>query len=202
MPEEPLLEEPSPEEEQSTLGLLERMRSGDRAAGDLLFRQHRARLMRALRARLVPEARFVVEREELVQETIRKALLSIDRFQWRGQGAFLAWLLQIATNTLQDLVRREAAGPLGRSLDDSPIHALAHESGTPAAAAARSEELLLLERALDHLEEVERDAIVRRKILGQDYPSLAEDLGLSEGAARTRVSRAMAELTRWAQRQD
>jgi RNA polymerase sigma-70 factor (ECF subfamily) len=193
-------EEPSVEEQQSTLGLLERMRAGDRAAGDALFRQHRARLLRALRARLAPETRYLVEREELVQETFKRALSSIDRFHWRGQGAFLAWLLQIATHTLQDLARRAAAGPV------APVDArtatlvdLAGDSATPSAAAARSEELEMLERALDRLPEGERDALVRRKILGQDYPSLAQDLGLSEAAARMRVSRAMVELSRWAQ---
>lgn len=191
-------EEPSVEEEQSTLGLLERMRSGDRAAGEALFRQHRTRLLRALRARIAPEARFLVEREELVQETLFKALSSLDRFRWRGQGAFLAWLLQIATHKLQDLLRREAGGPIERldAASAERIADLASDSGTPSAAAARTEQMELLELALDRLPEVERDAIVRRKILGQDYASLADDLGLSEGAARMRVSRAMAELSR------
>jgi RNA polymerase sigma-70 factor (ECF subfamily) len=195
-------EKPSAEEEQSTLGLIQRMRAGDRAAGEALFRLHRARLLRALRARLAAEARRLVEDEELVQETFRKALLAIDRFHWRGQGAFLAWLLQIATHTLQDLLRREGAGPLERP-DDARAERIAEQardSGTPSAAAARSEELLLLDRALDHLPEDEREAVIRRKILGQDYPSMAQDLGLSEGAARMRVSRAMIEMTRWAQR--
>lgn len=195
-------EEPSIEEQRSTLGLLERMRAGDRAAAEALFRQHRVRLLHALRARLGPRLRFVVEREELVQETFEKALLALDRFQWRGQGAFLAWLLQIATRTLQDHARQAGAGPLVR-VDDrraQRLDELAQDSATPGTAAARAEELVLLERALDELQEPERDALVRRKILGQDYRTLAQDLGLTEGAARMRVSRAMLELTRWAQR--
>jgi len=195
-------EEPSFEEEQSTLGLLERLRSGDRAAGEALFRQHRVRLLCALRARLAPELRYLVEREELVQETFHEALVSLDRFHWRGQGAFLAWLLQIATHTLQDHARHEGASPLER-LDDSRaerLPELARDSQTPSAAAAHAEEEHLLALALGQLPEGERDAVIRRKLLGQDYASLAQDLGLSEGAARMRVSRALIEMTRWAQR--
>lgn len=194
-------EEPSVESEQSTLGLLERMRAGDRAAGEALFRRHRTKLLCALRARLAPEARCVVEREDLVQETFREALLSIDRFRWRGEGAFLAWLLQIATHTLQDLVRREAAAPLERveGSRGTRIAEALRDSATPSAAVVRAEEVALLERALEGLPEGERDALIRRKLLGQDYASLAHDLGLSEGAARMRVSRAMVGMTRWAQ---
>jgi RNA polymerase sigma-70 factor (ECF subfamily) len=195
-------EEPSLEEEQSTLGLLERVRSGDRSAGETLFRQHQGRLRRALRARMAPEIRPVVERDELVQETFTEALRSLAGFEWRGQGAFLAWLLQIATHSLQDRVRRERLAPL-ESLEDSSGERrleLAHDSATPSQAAAQAEELQLLERALDSLAEDERDAVIRRKILGQDYVSLAQDLGLTEGGARMRVSRALVEMTRWAQR--
>ncbi len=163
---------------------------------------HRARLSRAVRIRLGADARGWIEREDLVQETLRKAMLSLDRFHWRGQGAFLAWLVQISTHTLQDMLRREGAAPVER-LDDSRaerLAELARDSRTPGTDAAHSEEQAALDRALTQLNEEERDAVVRRKILGQDYPSLAEDLGLTAGAARMRVSRAMVELTRWAQR--
>jgi len=194
-------EDPSPEEEQSTLGLLQRMRAGDRAAGDELFGQHRGRLLRALKVRLGrPSA--ACDYEELVQETFGKALLDLDRFQWRGQGAFLAWMLQIALHTARDLARRESLAPRALSADSRSggFGAAGRESGTPSAELARSEERALLDSALEQLDEGERDAVVRRKILGQDYRSLAEDLGLTEGAVRMRVSRAMVELTRLAHR--
>ncbi len=193
-------------EEQSTHGLLLRLREGDRSAADTLFRIHRRRLLRALRARLSPEARPLIEREELVQETFSRALSSLDRFEWRGQGAFLAWLLEIARRTLQDEIRREQCNPVNRALhvgldaDDSlDVPLPADNAGTPSSLLARAEELEFLDRALDHLEDADRDLVIRRKILEQDYESLAVDLRMTEGAVRMRLSRAMMEMSRWAQ---
>jgi RNA polymerase sigma-70 factor (ECF subfamily) len=196
----------SPQEERSTRGLLARMREGDAQAADALFAEHRTRLARALRARIAPSRRRHVDVEDVVQEAIRKALPLVERFEWRGQGAFLAWLLQIALRTLDDHARRATRGPAVLSLSGP-----ATESGSPSgllppdAAASPSEELVreeersLLERALDQLDDADRDLVVRRAYLGQDYASLAVELGLAEGSVRMRLHRAVNAMSRWAQ---
>jgi len=192
---------PGRDEEPTTHGLVQRMRAGDRSAAEELFRMHLPRLTLALRLQLGPEARGLVEREDLVQETLGLALADLDGFEWRGQGAFLAWLVAIARNRLRDLARRGAAAPWWRGAADAcEGSGLRGTAGTPSEAAARHEEIHLMEQALARLEPGEREAVVRRKCLGQDYASLASDLGLTQGGARMRVSRAMGQLARWADR--
>ena len=97
-----------PQDELYTYGLLQRMHAGDAAATELLFQVHRERLRRALRAHLAPESRALIDREDVLQETVLRALRRIERFEWRGKGAFLAWLVRIALNVLCDETKRAA----------------------------------------------------------------------------------------------
>jgi RNA polymerase sigma-70 factor (ECF subfamily) len=187
-------------DERYTHGLLERLRAGDREAANELFAVHGARLQRALRARLPKQLRALVDEDELVQATLLRSLQILGRFEWRGQGAFLAWLVGIAVN-----VFREQAAQARRPVEEQPTsmgEVLERDSNSPSRVAERLEDWQLLEEALDQLDEDDRVLVVHRQILEQDYRSLAEDLGISEGAVRTRVSRAMNQLARWIERRD
>ena len=192
------------ESERYTFGLLERLRSGDHAAASELLTAQGERLRRAIRARLPRDSRFLVDEEEILQETLCRALQNLSRFEWRGKGAFLAWLVGIAVNALREEATRTG---IRRSVADSETTVADHlervagsESQTPSRIAERLEDWQFLEDALDRLDEEERALIVRRQILEQDYITLAEDLGITEGAVRTRVSRAMSKLARWVER--
>jgi RNA polymerase sigma factor (sigma-70 family) len=195
---------PIQESEHYTFGLLERYRNGDRAAATELLSAQGERLRKAIRARLPREARYIVEEDEILQETVCRALQNLPRFEWRGKGAFLAWLVGIAVNTLREeaarvgqrgALRGSSSGGTG-VLDNVPET----DSRTPSRIVERLEDRRFLEDALDRLDEEERVLIIRRQILEQDYPTLAEDLGITEGAVRTRVSRAMSKLARWVER--
>jgi len=197
--------EPSIQEsERYTFGLLERFRSGDRSAAAELLSSQGERLRKAIRARLPKDSRFLVDEDEVLQETICRALQSLSRFEWRGKGAFLAWLVGIAVNTLrEEAVRGASRGSPGRlpSRDSDDLeHVAESDSRSPSRIAERLEDWHFLEDALDRLDEEERTLIVRRQILEQDYQTLAEDFGITEGAVRTRVSRAMSKLARWIER--
>ena len=58
------------------------------------------------------------------------------------------------------------------------------------------EQVELVERALGVLDELARNLVVSRRMLGQDYRSLALDHGISEGAVRMRLSRALNRMSR------
>jgi RNA polymerase sigma-70 factor (ECF subfamily) len=190
-----------PEEEASTHRLLDSLRAGDRSAEERLFSIHRERLLFALRARLPPAARPLVDHEELVQETLLAALRGVERFEWRGQGAFLAWLVQIALHKLQDEDRRRAHRPAllsieadgERGVPAEPL--LVDRNKTPSEFVASVEERELVLRALDKLSDSDRDLLVRRKVLGQSYHTIAQDLGMEEGAARMRAHRALLRMS-------
>jgi RNA polymerase sigma-70 factor (ECF subfamily) len=203
-PFEVKFDKPSPEESQSTFGLLVKLRSGNREAANLLFAQHGQRLKRALRARLSPGVRRRLDIDEVVQETFLKALEALDGFEWRNQGAFLGWLLQIALHRSQDLLRNQERTPSMQSLSTDPgeesglAGRISDDHNTPSEVLSRADDLSLLERALEQLGDSDRDLVVRRALLGQDYASLAEELGITEGAVRMRMSRAVYEMSRWA----
>src|SRR5262245_45533148 len=194
------------ESEHYTFGLLERLKNGDQSAATELLSSQGERLRKAIRARLPRETRFVVDEEEVLQETICRALQNLSRFEWRGKGAFLAWLVGIAVNTLrEESVRASPRGPNGARPGSAPnaLEGVAEsDTRTPSRIVERLEDWQFLEEALDRLDEEERVLIVRRQILEQDYPTLAEDLGITEGAVRTRVSRAMSKLARWVEKSD
>jgi len=198
-------QEPSlTESERYTFGLLEKLRSGDQAAAGELLSVQGDRLRRAIRARLPRESRYLVDEEEILQETVCRALQNLSRFEWRGKGAFLAWLVGIAVNALREEatrlgVRRPAANIQTMETDRLDQVAVS-ESQAPSRIVERLEDWKFLEDALDRLDDEERGLIVRRQILEQDYVTLAEDLGITEGAVRTRVSRAMSKLARWVEK--
>ena len=202
------LEPEAEEERDETFDLLEGVARGDRAASELLFSIHRKRLIRALRSYVSADLRHKLDEEELVQETFRKALGKLDRFEWRGKGAFLAWLVRMALNQLRDELRkpehRDPRGSARRPIpeDDGDGVGLLDEVvdadiETPSMVVSGREKHELLERALDELDAEDRALIVNRKILGQDYQSLAEDMGLSQSGVRARVARILERMKDW-----
>lgn len=200
-----MLERTRPENERYTYGLLERLKAGDHEAARELFSVHGERLRRAIRARLPREFRGLVEEEELVQETFYRALRSMATFEWRGQGAFLAWLVGIAVNAFREEAMRSRAARLrvarnehhGDGREPALQDIAERDSRSFSRLTERLEDWELLEKALDHLGESDRGLIVHREILGQDFTSMAQDLGMTEEVVRVRVRRAMNRLAQW-----
>ena len=81
--------------------LLQRARTGDERAFDLLVQRHGGAARRAVR-RLVGHPEEV---EDLLQDALLKAWRGLDRF--RGDSAFGTWLVQIASRTALDHLRRK-----------------------------------------------------------------------------------------------
>ncbi|MEM7199458.1 MAG: sigma-70 family RNA polymerase sigma factor [Planctomycetota bacterium] len=189
---------------EDTQGLLARLQRGDEEAAGCLFELHRERLRRAIRLRLPPRLRSQVDEDDLCQTTVLKALRKIRDFEYRGQGTFLAWLVRIAERSIRDSLRREQrqvplAAPRGgggltaeSSAEDPDL--------SPSRRAIHREELDLLERGMDSLNDAERDLLIDREILGVDLDSLADRLGKSREAVRLMVYRAKNRLARWFER--
>jgi RNA polymerase sigma factor (sigma-70 family) len=91
------------------LELLERWRSGDRAAGNRLVDRH------FLGVRSYFMAKFAEDHEDLTQETFTRLAAGRDRF--RGGCTFKAYLYSIARNVSHEYLRRryKAAGVLEAS---------------------------------------------------------------------------------------
>src|SRR5262245_35961535 len=115
---------------------------------------------------------------------------------FRGARGLRTWVLRIVTNRCRDLLRRRrfAAGrpedfdPLAQSgLRIEPI-----EDWDRAIDQARL--LAVLERAIDGLAPDQRAAVVLRDRLGLSYEEVAEALGVSVVAVKSRLFRARAAL--------
>jgi RNA polymerase sigma factor (sigma-70 family) len=65
---------------------------------------------------------------------------------------------------------------------------------SPTAAAMKREDLERLEKAFDLLSEDDRQVITLARIAGAPHAEIAEQLGVSPGAVRVRLSRALARL--------
>ncbi len=109
---------------------------------------------------------------------------------YRG-GIFRSWLLRITANASYDILRRQQrrpASPLPDPEEGAPE--LPDATATdPHAEAGRAEMYRHLERALAHLPEDQRTAIVLCDVYGMDYNEVARLTGSALGTVKSRIHR-------------
>ncbi len=175
----------------ATTDLLARARAGDAAALDRLFARYVPELRRWASGRLPRWARDLAETQDLVQDTLLQVFKKIDGFEYRGEGAFQAYLRQAVMNRLRNEIRRSDRRPD----HEAPHEDLEHAGTSPIDAAIGVETLDRYEAALARLSDADRDAVVSRVELGMSYDDLAARLGKpSRDAARMTVARALIRL--------
>lgn len=132
-----------------------------------------------------------MDTDDLVQETVVRAVKRIDRFESRHEGALQAYLRQAVVNRIRDELRRAARSPAPTALDER----YADTGTSPLEAAIGGEALERYEAALARLRPEEREAIVARVEMDGSYQDVAVALGKpSADAARMAVSRALVRL--------
>lgn len=180
-------------EVENSVRLLERARSGDEAALNALLLRYLPRMRRWAAGRLPQAARGALDTDDVVQETIVKAVRHLDRLQIRNAGALQAYLRHALTNRLIDAYR-QADRKAKETAVDSELPA---EDTSPLEAAIGRETLARYEQALRRLKNEDRQAVVLRIELCYEYEEIAGMLGKSSAAsARVAVSRALARLSR------
>ncbi len=60
-----------------------------------------------------------MDTDDLVQETVIRAVKRIDQFESRHEGALQAYLRQAILNRIRDEVRRTKRSPVATPLDDN-----------------------------------------------------------------------------------
>jgi RNA polymerase sigma-70 factor (ECF subfamily) len=175
----------------STLDLVERFKSGDRAALDQLCARLLPSLRRWASGRLPRWSRDLMDTDDLVQETVIRALNRIGQFEVRHVGSLQAYLRQAIVNRVRDEVRRAVHTPAAVELDENQ-----RDAGTsPLEQAIGKEAVERYEAALDRLKPEEREAIVGRIEMEWSYQEVADALGKpSADAARMAVNRALLRL--------
>ncbi len=190
----------SADEQPTTFDLIERAQRGDAAALDELMRTHLASLRAFVRARTSADLRRREADSDLVQTVCREALRSLGDYKWQGEGSFRLWLFSLTLNKLRNKHdyhyaqkrdrHREVSGPQGYERLATAYRTVS----TPSENAIARELVDKVEAALDRLEPAQRDVIVLSRIVGLSHKEIGEQLGKSEGAARTALNRALAKL--------
>ena len=176
---------------EKTIDLVERVKSGDRDALDRLCSRFLPPLRRWASGRLPRWTRDLMDTDDLVQETVMRAVNRMGTFESRHEGALQAYLRQAVVNRIRDEVRRASRSPVATELDEKQ----SDRGASPLEQAIGHEALERYEAALGRLRPEEREAIVARVEMECSYQQVAEALGKpSADAARMAVSRALLRL--------
>ena len=175
----------------STVELVARAKDGDRDALDRLFARFIPPLRRWASGRLPHWTRGVMDTDDVVQETVIRAVGRIAAFEARHDGALQAYLRQAVMNRIRDEVRRTKRTPASTVLDDDQVDATA----SPLDTAIGHEAVARYEAALARLRPEDQAAVVARIEMDGTYQDVATALGKpSADAARMAVSRALLRL--------
>jgi RNA polymerase sigma-70 factor (ECF subfamily) len=177
--------------------LVNRAMAGDKEALSTLLQRYRPVVMRHLQRYPVDDA----DRKDLMQEAMLQVVRKLHTF--RGDAQFSTWLYRVTANAALMKMRSERRRR-ATSLDD----ANPEENGIPLAVAGgewaeradrRMETYQLnvrLERALAELPQGYREVVIEHYIEGKPLQGVADNLGTTESAVRSRLHRARASLRR------
>jgi len=171
-------------------GLMRAAIRGDAAAYRRLL-QELAPVLRALASRgLARHKRGSEDMEDVVQETL--LALHLKRGTWDERQPFSPWLYAIARNKLIDNLRRR--GRQARVVIDVAIDDIGELPGAEAPPAELNG--VDAERLISRLNGRQREIVVAISIEGASARQVAERLGMTEGAVRVALHRALRSLAK------
>lgn len=154
-------------------------KAGKQAAFEKLYERHLSPVYNRLRALLPPEAV-----EDTTQEVFIAALQGIERYQ--EQALFRTWLAGITRHKVADFYRKR-----GRRPEAAPLDEEAENVADPDAWHADQAAVSL---ALWKLEDHYREIILLRFAEGMPFEQIAQTLGETLDAVKSRYRRAIAAL--------
>ena len=161
--------------------LMERAKSGDRAAFDILVRNY-ANMVIGLAWKVLGSHDDALD---CAQDAFVKAWENAERYDPKWSVA--TWLRRIVTNLALDrLRRRRPIADFGESIGD----VMPAQTERPDAAAERQERARAVHNALAFLPEKYRMVLVLRDMEGVEIPDIAEITGSNVATVRWRLHRA------------
>jgi RNA polymerase sigma-70 factor, ECF subfamily len=128
--------------------------------------------------------------QDVVQEAYLRAFKSFDGFHGSNGGA---WLFTIVRNTAYTLLKKNGAVDLTTPFDEQ-IHAVGHESVSPATILEHAEDAELIKNAMDELPVEFREILILRHQEGLSYKKISDIAQLAPGTVMSRLTRARAKL--------
>ena len=167
--------------------------AGDNRGFDELVRRYRDRVYRLCTKIL----RHDEDAAEALQDAFLSAYRGLPRF--KSESTFSTWLYRIATNASLMKLRRRRAGHVsyeqsqGTQPDAEPL-AIPDWSAQPLDELLDGETREVLGREVDLLPPNEREVFVLRDIMEQTNADVAQELGISIAAVKSRLHRARLHL--------
>ncbi|MCG5054704.1 MAG: sigma-70 family RNA polymerase sigma factor [Myxococcales bacterium] len=181
---------PDVTEPASDEALLDAARAGDSEALERLLERHQAQVYRFG----MTMCRSPEDAKDVLQDTLIAVARGVRDF--RGSSSLSTWLYTIARSFCIKKRRRSKFAPeLERTADVSDLGAFATDPGAgPDELLVSKQVRLALEEAIGALAPAYREVLLLRDAEGLTAPEVAEVLGLSVAAVKTRLHRARAEV--------
>jgi RNA polymerase sigma-70 factor (ECF subfamily) len=185
--------------------LLRLARQGDGRVVGQLLEMYRGYLKLLARLQIDRRLRGKVDASDVVQDTFLHAHQGFPEFRGTTEMELLAWLRQILSSRLMDLLRRfyQSRGRdvrlerrLGEELDRSSRGAalLASPESSPSRRAIRREQAVLVADALERLPADYREVILLRHLEELSFPEVARHMDRSLSSVKNLWTRALAAL--------
>jgi RNA polymerase sigma-70 factor (ECF subfamily) len=167
--------------------------NGDNAAFAELIERHQTTCKRLA----VSILKDITDAEDEVQNAFWKAFEHIGQFQ--QDAKFSTWLSRIVVNQCLMRLRKERRARFlyldeGVAGEEIATMELPDQGPSPEAALARTEMGKLLHQEIGRIPPLLREVVVLRDVQGLPMPDVAERLGISIAAAKSRLLRARLEL--------
>jgi len=139
-------------------------------------------------------AKWLLRNEQDAQDVVQEAYLRA----FKSFGGFhgsngRAWLLTIVRNTSYTLLKKNRAVDLTTTFDEE-IHAIGHDSASPATILEHAEDAELIRGVMDKLPTEFREILTLRHQEGLSYKEIADIVKIPTGTVMSRLARARAKL--------
>lgn len=170
--------------------LYNRCRRGDELAWEALVRRYQARVCSVAFTYTGNED----EALDVAQEVFVRVWKRLD--SCREPERFASWLLSIARNACLDHLRRRKVRPPAQDIPADEMVSLADHSQSTDQHTEDEQRRHVLERAMQELSDINREAILLKDIQELPLEEMATMLDLPVGTVKSRCSRARAELAK------
>jgi RNA polymerase sigma-70 factor, ECF subfamily len=164
--------------------LVDRARTRDADAWEMLYRRVYPRLFAYARRRLMSDHAA----DDAVSETMSRALDGVGGFAWRG-GGFDAWLYGIMRNVIYEASRARAKVAVGHGEFDLPT-----DADEPLARVIAREEAVAVRAAFERLTADEQELLELQVVGGLSAGEVGTVVGKRAGAVRMAQARALERL--------
>jgi len=162
--------------------VIERARNGDRNAVRQIY-DHYSRYLAAVCSRFLPDQG---DQKDVLQDSFVKIFSSLDKFEYRGEGSFRAWMRMIIVNeSLKALRKRRRSVPI--VFEERLMDVEEEDTGPPDVEEVPAEEI---HKMIRELPEGYRTVLNLYALEDKSHKEIASLLGISENTSASQLHRA------------